>query len=276
MNGNIGFMQGRLTDLENNKIQSFPWINWKNEFKIANKINFNLIEWTLDYEGMFKNPLMIKSGQNDIENLSQRYNVKIKSLTGDCFMQNPFWKLSKNQTKLKNDFLKVANACSQIGINIIVVPLVDNGSIENINQQNKLIEFCILNTDFFKKKNIQIAFETDFEPNKVLELIQILDVQTFGINYDIGNSAGLGFKSIDEIKLYGQRIINVHIKDREFNGSTVPLGLGNADFKEVFKNLHNINYKGNFILQAARSKKNEHKKILERYKTQVLLWMKGE
>ena len=32
---NIGFMQGRLSNLIDNKIQSFPWNNWENEFKIA-------------------------------------------------------------------------------------------------------------------------------------------------------------------------------------------------------------------------------------------------
>ena len=36
------------------------------------------------------------------------------------------------------------------------------------------------------------------------------------------------------------------------------LGDGNADFKELFKNLKKTNYKGNLILQTARSKNNKH------------------
>jgi L-ribulose-5-phosphate 3-epimerase len=276
MIANIGFMQGRLTDLVNNKIQSFPWVNWKNEFKIANEIDFNLMEWTLDHENLSKNPLMTKIGQSQILDLSLKYNVKIKSLTGDCFMQTPFWKSSKNVMGLQNEFLEVANACSELDISIIVVPLVDNGSIENIDQESKLLEFCSNNTEFFKKKNLQIAFETDFEPERVLGLVKNLDYKVFGVNYDIGNSASLGFNPKYEIKIYGQRIINVHIKDRKFNGSTVPLGSGSANFQSVFRNLNYINYKGNFILQAARSKSNEHKQILEKYKSQVLLWMNGD
>ena len=130
MTANIGFMQGRLSNLVNNKIQSFPWMNWENEFKIANEISFSLMEWTLDHENLTKNPLMTKSGQSQIVDLSLKYNVKIKSLTGDCFMQRPFWKSSKNVKALQNEFLEVANACSELDINIIVVPLVDNGSIQ--------------------------------------------------------------------------------------------------------------------------------------------------
>ena len=34
----IGFMQGRLVPDERNKIQSFPWKNWKKEFQLANLV----------------------------------------------------------------------------------------------------------------------------------------------------------------------------------------------------------------------------------------------
>ena len=34
----LGIMQGRLSKVYRNKIQSFPFFNWKQEFKLANKI----------------------------------------------------------------------------------------------------------------------------------------------------------------------------------------------------------------------------------------------
>ena len=40
---------------------------------------------------------------------------------------------------------------------------------------------------------------------------------------------------VDEIKIYGKYIKNVHIKDRIICGKTVRLGYGNADFNCVFK-----------------------------------------
>ena len=40
----IGFMQGRLSKIERNRIQSFPFKNWINEFSSARKHNFKLIE----------------------------------------------------------------------------------------------------------------------------------------------------------------------------------------------------------------------------------------
>ena len=56
-------------------------------------------------------------------------------------MQKPFWKESKKyfESKLKLDFIEICKSASMIGIKYIVVPLVDNGSIENQTQEIKLI-----------------------------------------------------------------------------------------------------------------------------------------
>jgi len=52
------------------------------------------MEWTLDQETLYKNPLMSEVGRNQIRFLSNKYHINIPSLTGDCFMQAPFWKAS--------------------------------------------------------------------------------------------------------------------------------------------------------------------------------------
>ena len=87
--------------------------------------------------------------------------------------------------------------------------------------------------------------------------ISKFDKSLFGINYDSGNSAALDHNIKEEFKFYGNRIYNVHIKDRIKYGKTVRLGLGNANLKELFKKLKNIKYKGNLILQTARSNNNK-------------------
>ena len=103
MKDNIGFMQGRLSDIVDGRIQAFPWSGWKTEFKNASLLGINLMEWTLDQERLYENPLMTNSGQKEIEDLSTKYNIKIPSLTGDCFMQYPFW---KEDTKIKQNQLQ--------------------------------------------------------------------------------------------------------------------------------------------------------------------------
>ena len=86
----IGFMQGRLCEPVDGKIQAFPSKEWQTELPVAASIGLHLIEWTLDHEDLMKNPLMHEAGRRTIRELSARHEVLIPSLTGDCFMQYPF------------------------------------------------------------------------------------------------------------------------------------------------------------------------------------------
>jgi len=267
----IGFMQGRLSPLVNGQIQAFPKENWQNEFQMAYKNNFKILEWTIDDVGFYENPLLTNKGKNKIKELSKKYNLKIPSLTGDFLMQDPFWKSNSSVKKsLEKKFIDLILSCKEIGIRIIVVPLVDNGSIEEINHQNALVEFFDKNLPLLIKEKVQIAFESDFCSEDLMQLLKNFDNEYVGINYDIGNSASLGFNCEEEITLYGDLIKNVHVKDRELQGITVPLGEGNADFEKVFKLLESKGYKGNLILQTARSKEGNHEHVLCKYRDFVL------
>ena len=66
------------------------------------------------------------------------------------------------------------------------------------------------------------------------------------MNYDTGNSSGLGYVAREEFAAYGERIGSIHIKDRlrKPDGSVVtkPLGEGSADFEDVFASIRSIGY----------------------------------
>ena len=263
----IGFMQGRLVDMVNEQIQAFPWRDWEKEINLAYENNLNLMEWTLDSENLYENPIMNKEGKEKIIKLIKNKIISIKSLTGDCFMQNPFWKSSGiEREKLQTKFIDICKNSSDIGIEFIVIPLVDNGSLENQFQAEILFNFLIKYSKFFRLNNLKIVFESDLNPFHLKSFINQYPIDIFGINYDIGNSASLGYSPKKEFEIYGKRIFNVHIKDRLFKGTTVNLGDGDANFNMVFKNLKKINYKGNLILQTARSKEGNHVETILIYK----------
>ncbi len=270
----IGFMQGRLSPLTDGRIQSFPWPTWREEFAIAQRHGFRLIEWTLDQDRLYENPLLTVDGQAEIRSLCQRHGFAIPSLTGDCFMQAPFWKAGGVEREtLQRDFLAVGKACAAAGISMMVTPLVDNGRIENAAQEDALVSFLQRQTGFLADNGLRVAFESDFDPAELARFIGRLDPALFGINYDIGNSAALGHNPINEITAYGQRIVNVHVKDRLLGGTTVPLGTGNADFETVFAALAGVGYKGNFILQTARAADGDHAGVLCRYRDMTANWI---
>jgi L-ribulose-5-phosphate 3-epimerase len=274
MKRRIGFMQGRFSPLAGGRIQSFPWTCWRDEFATAAKYQFGLMEWTLDQEGLHDNPLLTAAGQLEIAQLRRKHGVEIASLTGDCFMQSPFWKAEgPARMALLEDLRSVAKACSSVGIGLMVIPLVDNGQLNNRAEEDTLIGVLEDEANLLETLNVKIAFESDFAPLELTRLIDRLTPALFGINYDIGNSASLGLDPVEEITSYGHRIVNVHVKDRLLGGTTVPLGTGNADFDAVFASLARAGYKGNYILQTARASDGGHAEALTRYRDMVSEWI---
>ena len=273
-NNRIGFMQGRLSALRDGRIQSFPWDHWQEEFHVAFQRGFPLMEWTLDQERLYENPLLTETGRTQISNLSQKYGVEIHSLTGDCFMQAPFWKASgKLRVSLENDFVHIVKACAALKIFILVIPLVDHGCLETREQENILVSFLKSQTQWLREQKVCIAFESDFDPDNLARFIESFDSDVFGINYDIGNSASFGYNPNKEMAAYGGRIVNVHIKDRVLGGTTVALGYGNADFERIFSLLKIHGYKGNYILQTARADNDDHVGVLSKYFKMTQHWL---
>lgn len=260
----LGFMQGRLSSKINNKIQSFPFKNWKKEFSIAYKIKFNIIEWTIDNLNYHKNPIVLKKGRDEIKKLKNKFQIKIDSITCDFLMEDPFFKKNKLSNS-KNKFFTFLENCSNLNIKIIVVPLVDRGSIKNLNEEKNVISFFHGIEKFLISKKLLIAFESDFSPIKLKKFIDKFNSNVFGINYDIGNSAGLNYNYKKEMNSYFKRILNVHIKDKDRTNLTVPLFSGRAKILEIISYLKSNGYNGNYILQPARSN-FDHINMLRNYK----------
>jgi len=159
----------------------------------------------------------------------------------------------------------VIEAAAALDIRYVVIPLVDNGRLENPEQTEVLHRLLMQRHATLLESNVHIAFESDYAPDPLLHFISLFPADRFGINYDIGNSASMGFAPAEEIAMYGQRITNVHVKDRVLGGTTVPLGTGAANMQAVFSGLKLHQYPGNFILQTARAIDGNHEAILSNY-----------
>jgi L-ribulose-5-phosphate 3-epimerase len=270
----IGFMQGRLSALVDGKTQAFPWEEWRSEFPRAKDLGLARMEWTIDQERLRENPLTTEQGQQEILALSREHGVRIASLTGDCFMQAPFWKVDAvvRDALLAELDLLVA-ACSRIGIEFVVIPLVDNGRIERERESDTLKRELLARSGQLARRNVRIVFESDLPPRDLARFIEAFPADVFGINYDSGNSAALGYDSDEEIAAYAPRILNVHVKDRVRGGTTVPLGTGNADLATTIRLIEHSGYKGQYILQTARASDGDHAGALARYRDMTVRWI---
>ena len=248
----IGIMQGRLSPRIDGKIQAYPAKTWQKEFEIAQEIGYTAIEWIVE-KPLEVNALMSKSGMQEIKEIILKTGVRIDFICADIFMQQPLIRMSQEIREENKEHLKniLVNA-KEVGAIGVEIPFVDASSIKSESEKNELISCMQEAFKLAEEIGMKISLETDLNPTSFKELLDRINLNHVQANYDIGNSASLGFDPIEEINAIGKRILNVHVKDRELGSTTVPLGTGDADIKLSLSRLSEINYLGGITMQAAR------------------------
>ena len=249
----LGIVQGRLSPPVENKIQAFPIDHWREEFPKCQRLGISCIEWIFEYPRFEENPLYTDEGIQQMLALSQRYKVKINSILADYFMEQKLFGNDKGEMKNAVNMLKhLVGQCHKSHIPIIEIPFVDSSALKTDLDRQQVLQNMKESIVFAEKYNIILSLETSLSPIEFLDFIRSFDSSAVKINYDMGNSASLGYDAFEELNCYSLWIANVHIKDRVHNGGTVPLGTGDTKFDVVFNALKQKDYQGDFILQAAR------------------------
>lgn len=248
----FGVMQGRLLPPIEGKIQAHPGELWKEEFPIAKECGLDLIEWIFEARDWQKNAIM--ADPDEIIKYSQQSNIKVITLIADFFMDCPLLRASSADVESRMAvFEDLLTKASRIGVKFLNVPFVDNSEITSDSERDQVAHLMSRLLPQAEKLGMEIALETSLNPEKFRELLETINHPLIKVNYDIGNSAGLGYDPAEEMDAYGSFIATVHIKDRVLGANTVPLGQGSADFDTVFSRLADLNYEGPFTLQAARN-----------------------
>ena len=248
----IGIIQGRLSPRIDGKIQAYPADTWQKEFEIAKEIGYSAIEWIVE-KPLEINALMLKSGIKEINQIISKTGVRIDFVCADLFMQQPLVRMSQEIREENKEYLKniLLNA-KEVGATGVEIPFVDASSIKNEFEKNELISCMQEAFELAKEIGMKISLETDLNPKNFKELLDRIGLNHVQANYDIGNSASLGFDPVEEIDAIGNRILNVHVKDRKLGSTTVPLGTGDADIKLSLSKLSEVSYLGGITMQAAR------------------------
>lgn len=275
MNNLIGVMQGRLLPKYKGRYQAHPVGYWQDEFAIANEVGLSCIEFILDYEGASNNPLLKKGGIEEIKSIIKKTGVSVQTICADYFMEAPLHSANTfTAQESRNVMLRLLDAAKSLGVTDIVVPCVDQSTLDGQEAADRFVENLTPLVRIAEKYGVNLSLETDLAPQPFVELLDRFNSSRVTVNYDTGNSAALGFDSDEELAAYGDRITDIHIKDRMLAGGPVTLGEGNADFEKFFSKLEELDYQGPFIMQAFRD--NEGIKIFKHQLNWIIEKMKAQ
>ena len=269
MKNKIGVMQGRLLPKFQGRYQAHPVGYWEDEFYVARDIGLDLIEFIVDFNDVEKNPLIYKGGVGEILSVSAETGVKVKTICADYFMESPFHSEDEEiSTKSISILHHLLTTSKQLGVTDIVIPCVDQSSLTDEFAVERFVNVITPLLSEIESKKINLSLETDLNPQAFTKLLERFNSKRITVNYDIGNSASLGYDPIEELDAYGDKISDIHIKDRMYSAGQVVLGEGDANFDRFFGKLNEINYQGPFIMQAYRD--NEGVEIFKKQ----FVWIK--
>ena len=249
----LGIMQGRLSPMENGRIQSFPVNNWKNEFDIAADCGFDIMEWVIDVDHPELNPIFSKDGRKEVNILQKNSGVSVPSVCCDYFMKNPLQQSEIDSFASRGLLLEICRLCPEVGISLVELPLIGKAGLKSMYASDRMLALFEILKPILDDLDLKLLLETDLAPEEFKQFLDRINSDRVQVNYDTGNSAYWEYDAEKEINLYGDKIGNIHIKDCTPEDYSVPLGEGNVDFDLSFSKFKEKKYNGDFILQAARS-----------------------
>ena len=249
----IGVMQGRLLPKYHGRYQAHPVGYWQEEFPKAAALGLDCIEFILDFDGAEKNPLLRPDGLEEILRIVDESGVAVKTVCADILMEAPLHHTDDRIVNFSQDVLvRLFDNGRVLGLTDIVIPCVDKSSMEDRSAQDRFVNYLRPLVEKAEVFGINLSLETDLAPVPFAELLERFGSRRVTVNYDTGNSAALGFDPVEELACYGNRISDIHIKDRIRAGGSVELSTGDTQFYRFFEALGQFGYTGPFILQAYR------------------------
>jgi L-ribulose-5-phosphate 3-epimerase len=265
----VGVMQGRLSPPEEGRFQSFPRESWREEFARAKAAGLRYIEWihdaygaAPDAAGRAANPIFSEEGLAEMEALKLESGIATPALCGDWFMDFPLIRCTEEERKKREAHLHaLLPIAARMGAKKVVLPFVDQSKIVTEDEKRTMVEVLRRALSVAEEHGVELHLEADFGPAEFAEFLERVPHAMLKVNWDSGNSSGLGYVATKEFAAYGERIGSVHIKDRykkpEGGVETRPLGTGSADFEDVFRAIRSIGYSGGLTLQVARGVEND-------------------
>lgn len=249
----IAVMQGRLLPPRDGRFQSFPAEEWRDEFTLAREAGLEGIEWIFEEPNEARNPLGSDAGVAEMRRLAERSGVAVRSICADYYM---------TRRLIGTDAVPDATACghlrwllgraARLGATYVVLPFVDSSRLASAEERSALVALLRTLAPEAEAAGVELHLETDFAPEIFAGVLSAVDHPFVRANFDIGNSAALGWEPAHELTVLAPWLGSVHVKDRVLGGGTVPLGTGNADLPTAFAHIRAAGFGRWLVLQVAR------------------------
>jgi L-ribulose-5-phosphate 3-epimerase len=270
----IGIMQGRLLPPVNGRFQAFPAVRWREEFPKAAAAGLSCIEWIFEKPEEERNPLRHDEGLAEVARIAVETNVEVRSICADYYMTEQLLHPDGSRNAANVAHLEwLLGRVAQLKVTYVVLPFVDSSALKTPERIAGIVGVLREIAPCARRESVELHIECDLPPPAFRDLLDRVAQPNVKANYDIGNSASLGYHPRDELPAIGPYLGSVHVKDRQRAGGTVSIGGGAADLPEAFRQIRSAGFARWLILQVAREEELDHVALARRNRLTVeRLW----
>ena len=228
-------------------MQWFPQEQWENEFSIARTLGISYIELIAEVQHNPRNPIWSDDGIARIDALITENALTRHALCNDFVVEHS---LTGDPAVLQQN-LDLIQRGHLLKMEKYVLPLFDASEMTAENTKDFLGPVSDI-ADAAHRAGMTTCLETILTGNELDGFLSALSRPYVKAVYDTGNRAAFGIDLAADIRLLGDRIAHVHIKDKNKDNQNVLLGTGLVNFSDVFEALRDIGYDGPYTFETHR------------------------
>ena len=245
----FGVVQGRLIQSPPGLLQWFPEDYWQSEFFLAASLGIDYIELIAERNHSSANPIWSDAGLAQIKALVKRNRLSLHAFCNDYIVDHS---LSKSTEVLEQN-LRLIERGMLLGCEKYILPLFEKSELTIANSSEYVASLRAI-ADKAAEAGITVCLETNLNASELIQVLDKIDHPAVSVVFDTGNRVAFGHDLAGDIRLLGNRISHVHIKDKNKVDENVILGTGLVNFSKVFDALAAIGYQGPYTFETNRGK----------------------
>ncbi|MCC7355904.1 MAG: sugar phosphate isomerase/epimerase [Anaerolineae bacterium] len=226
-------------------------VSWDVYYDIARRVGLDGIELGVG-EKYNETDLWNSGGRHKILSLSQQSGIATSSV---CL--HSYWNFSFAhpdavvRQRAKCITQEAAQLAAELGARHILIPLTCPKEVDGATARARWLEgigSCAQAAEsagvFFCLENVGKSFGDS--PEQIIDIVDTIHSPAVKVYYDPGNAVSSGFDPVRGVELYGQRIGQIHVKERDGKY----LGEGRVPWREIIAALRKVGYDGWLILET--------------------------
>lgn len=243
----FGIVQGRLLRPPAGLLQWFPQDQWEMEYYMAPAVGIDFIELIAERQHNERNPMWSDEGVAAIQAHAAANGLIVPTFTNDYIIDHA---VTGDADVMRLNFRLIERG-AKLGSHIYIFPLFEHSELTPTNAK-KFVSVIRDTADACAAHTIQLCLETVVEGPAMLDALALYDRPAIRLVFDTGNRVALGHDLSRDIRMLGDRIAHVHLKDKTLANENVVLGTGTVNFAEVFRALADVTYDGLYSFETHR------------------------